>query len=277
VTQPELRPGVDFLTSQGYGVSLAEHLYQRQDYTAGSDDVRLRDLHAMFEDQEVEAIICARGGYGALRLLDKVDYSLIRDNPKPFVGYSDITALLLAIHLRTGLITFHGSMLKDSFEGKGRNLTSALDLISASEVLRVSFEQGKILRSGHARGALLGGNLSLLSRLIGTGYLPSFKGALLFMEERGESLYRIDRMLTHLRLSGSLDEVGAIIGGDFTDCGDMAPIQELLLEAAGDLDIPVVTGLPVGHGAANSAIPIGMTATLDTEAMTLAVSETCAN
>ena len=155
-------------------------------------------------------------------------------------------------------------------------MTSALDLISASGAFRVSFGQEEILRSGHAQGALLGGNLSLISRLIGTGYLPSFKGAVLFMEERGEPLYRIDRMLTHLKLSGLLDGVGAIIGGDFTDCGDIAPIQELLLEAAGDFDIPVLTGMPVGHGATNRAIPIGMVATLDTETMTLAASEMCA-
>jgi muramoyltetrapeptide carboxypeptidase len=144
-------------------------------------------------------------------------------------------------------------------------------------VLRVPFERGKILRSGQAQGVILGGNLSLISRLIGTGYLPTLKGALLFLEERGEPLYRIDRMLTHLKMSGLLDDVGAIMGGDFTECGDMRPIQELLLETAGDLDIPVVTGLPVGHGATNSAIPIGMTATFDTETMTLAASETCAD
>ena len=273
VTQSELQPGIDFLTSQGYGVSLGAHLYQRQEYMAGSDDLRLQDLHAMFEDRDVEAIICARGGYGTLRLLDKIDYDVIRDNPKPFVGYSDITALLMALYQKTGLITFHGSMLKDSYEGKGQNLTSALDLVSATGSLRVSFEQGEILRSGQARGVLLGGNLSLISRLIGTPYLPSFKGALLFMEERGESPYRIDRMLTHLKLSGLLDEVGAIMGGDFTECGDMATIQELLLEAAGDLDIPVVTGMPVGHGAMNSAIPIGLVATFDTDTMMLATRE----
>jgi muramoyltetrapeptide carboxypeptidase len=275
VSQTELQPGIDFLTSQGYGVSLAKHLYKRRDYMAGSDDVRLRDLHAMFKDHDVGAIICARGGYGTLRLLDKVDYDVIRDNPKPFVGYSDITALLMAIYNRTGLITFHGSMLKDSFEGKTQNVMSFLDLVSAAGRLRVGLDRGEVLRAGQAQGALLGGNLSLISRLIGTAYLPSLKGALLFMEERGESPYRIDRMLTHLKLSGLLDEVGAVIAGEFADCGDMASIKELLLEAAGDLDIPVVTGMPVGHGAMNSAVPIGLTATMDTDTMTLAFSEPC--
>jgi muramoyltetrapeptide carboxypeptidase len=275
VTQSELQPGIDFLTSQGYGVSLAKHLYQRRDYMAGSDDVRLQDLHAMFEDQDVGAIICARGGYGALRLLDKVDYDLIRDNPKPFVGYSDITALLMAIYNRTGLITFHGSMLKDSFEGKSRNMMSFLDLVSAAGRLRVGLDRGEVLRAGQAQGALLGGNLSLISRLIGTSYLPSLKGALLFIEERGESLYRIDRMLTHLKLSGLLDDLGAVIAGDFAECGDMASIKKLLLESTEDLNIPLVTGMPVGHGAMNSAVPIGLTATIDTDTMTLATSEPC--
>jgi muramoyltetrapeptide carboxypeptidase len=275
VTRSELQPGIDFLTSQGYGVSFGKHLYKRQDYTAGSDNVRLLDLHTMFEDRDVGAIICARGGYGTLRLLDKIDYAAIRNNPKPFVGYSDITALLMAIHKRTGLITFHGSMLKDSFEGKSRNLASALDLVSAPGRLGVSLEKGEVLRSGRAQGALFGGNLSIISRLIGTSYLPSLKGALLFMEERGESLYRIDRMLTHLKLSGLLDDVGAVLAGDFAECGDMASIKELLLESTGDLDIPVVTGMPVGHGAINGAVPIGLTATMDTDTMTLAMSEPC--
>ena len=132
-----------------------------------------------------------------------------------------------------------------------------------------------ILRSGQAQGALFGGNLSIISRLIGTSYLPSLKGALLFMEERGESLYRIDRMLTHLKLSGLLHDVGAVIAGDFTECGDMASIEELLLESTGGLDIPVVTGMPVGHGEINGAVPIGLTATIDTDTMTLAMSEPC--
>ncbi len=275
VTQAELQPGIEFLASRGYGISLAKHLYTRQDYTAGSDEVRLLDLHTMFEDRDVGAIICARGGYGTLRMLDKVDYDVIRDNPKPIVGYSDITALLMAIHKRTGLITFHGSMVKDSFEGKSQNLTSVLALVSNAGPLRVSLEEGEVLRSGRAQGALLGGNLSLLCRLIGTPYLPSLNGALLFMEERGESLYRVDRMLTHLRLSGLLDDVGALMAGDFAECGDTASIKELLLESTGDLDIPVVTGMPVGHGAMNCAVPIGLRATIDTDTMTLTVSEPC--
>ena len=242
---------------------------------AGSDKERLNDLEAMFADREIGAIICARGGYGTLRLVDKIDYNLIRKNPKPFVGYSDITALLMAIHKRTGLITFHGSMVKDSFEGKSRNLASALDLISSSGQLAVSLEKGVVLRSGRAEGALFGGNLSIISRLIGTSYLPSLKGALLFLEERGESTYRIDRMLTHLKLSGLLNEVGGVIAGDFTECGDMASVSDLLLESMGDLDIPVVTGMPVGHGAVNGTVPIGLRATIDTDTMTLTMNEPC--
>ncbi len=242
---------------------------------AGSDNERLQDLEAMFEDRDVGAIICARGGYGTLRLIDKIDYAVIRKNPKPFVGYSDITALLMAIHKKTGLITFHGSMVKDSFEGKSRNLASALDLVSASGQHGVRLENGEILRSGRAQGPLFGGNLSIISRLIGTSYLPSLKGALLFMEERGESLYRIDRMLTHLKLSGLLNDAGAIMAGDFTECGDIASVRDLLHESTGDLDIPVVTGMPVGHGAVNGAVPIGLEAILDTDTMTLVMSEPC--
>jgi len=275
VTRSELQPAVDLLTARGYHVIETPHIYSRQYYLAGHDDLRLRDLHSVFHDQDIKAVLCARGGYGTLRLLDRIDYILIRKHPKIIVGYSDITALLLAIYKKTGLVTFHGPVVKDISGDRLKNLDAFLDLASSPKHFSLNLSDGEVLTSGRSKGFLIGGNLTLISHLIGTPFMPSIKGAILFIEERGEPLYRIDRMLSHLRLSGLLKNLAGLIAGEFLDCGDISEINRLLKDVTSNIGIPVFSGLPVGHDALNLSIPLGVRAVLDTINRTLSASEPC--
>jgi muramoyltetrapeptide carboxypeptidase len=275
VKESEIRPGIELLESFGYKVISAPHLYHSEGYLAGDDNTRLEDLHSMFHNGRIRAIFCARGGYGTLRLLEKINFDLIGMNPKIIIGYSDITTLLLAIYKKTGLITFHGPVVRELSKNKNQNLESVFDLVSSDQPLNVNLTEGIALVPGKAKGILLGGNLSLICHLIGTPFMPSMKGCILFIEEKGEPLYRIDRMLTHLRLSGFLEGLRGLIAGEFEGCGDVSSINQLLLDTVSDLDIPVVSGLPVGHGLENIMIPLGLQATLDTGRMGLAIMEPC--
>ncbi|MBN2126288.1 MAG: LD-carboxypeptidase [Deltaproteobacteria bacterium] len=275
VDASEMAPGIALLESQGYEVVPSDHLYDRQGYLAGEDAARLHDLHAMFRDGAVRAILCARGGYGSMRLLEKIDFDLIGRNPRIFVGYSDITALLWAMHARTRLVTVHGPMVRELLRDEGRNLEYLLDLLSSERPPRLDLSGATVLRRGHAVGPLFGGNLSLICHLLGTPFLPSLQGALLFIEDRGEPPYRVDRMLTHLRLGGVLEGLAGVVAGSFDDCGEPSELDGVLAEVLSGLDIPVVSGLPVGHAARNVPLPIGIPAELDTEAMRLSVLEPC--
>jgi len=275
VDESELKPDLELLESSGLRIHIAPHVYDRHDYLAGDDAARLSDFHAMFRNTEIRAIFCARGGYGTLRLLDRIDYDLIREHPKIIVGYSDITALLMAITKKTGLVTFHGPMVRGFSALHDNSRESLFKLISSDQPVSFSPMAGNSLISGRATGPLIGGNLSLICHLIGTPFLPSLDGCILFIEDRGEPLYRIDRMLTHLALAGQLKEISGLIGGEFMDCGDPSDIDTLLKTLASDLKIPLTTGFPVGHGPQNTALPLGIPTRLDADLMTLATLEPC--
>jgi len=275
VALEELLPGIHALESLGFRVKLSPHALAKTDYLAGSDELRLLDLHTLFLDDEVSAIICARGGYGSLRLFDRIDFDLIRKHPKVLVGYSDITALLLALFKRARLVTIHGPVLRDLTKNQGSNLSHLSNLMTSRGPLDLPFEDGKVLREGSVSGKVLGGNLSLITRLLGTPFMPSLKGAILFLEEKGEALYRVDRMLTHLRLSGLLNGCAGILGGSFVDCGDPNAVEALIAERLGTLPVPMMIGLPIGHGEANTALPLGVQAVLDTGHRMLRLVECC--
>ena len=275
VDESELKPDLEWLESAGFRIHVAPHVYDRQGYLAGDDEARLSDLHAMFRDREIKAIICARGGYGTLRLLDRIDYDLIRENPKIIVGYSDITALLMAINKKTGLVTFHGPMVRGLSALHDSSRESLFKLLSSDQPVSFGPIAGNSLISGSATGPLMGGNLSLICYVVGTPFLPSLDGCILFIEDKGEPLYRIDRMLTHLLLAGQLKGIKGLIGGEFIDCGDPFAIDDLLNTAVSDLKIPLITGFPVGHGMANLTLPLGIPARLDTDSMTLSTLEPC--
>jgi muramoyltetrapeptide carboxypeptidase len=273
VTQQELQPSLDLLTSNGYIPELSSLIFETRNYLAGEDSIRLERLHAMFSDEGINAIICARGGYGTLRLLDRIDYDLIRSNPKIIVGYSDITALLLSIIKHSGIVTFHGPVARELEKNNGTNLEAFLGVVSGNDALSLNLSEGKVINKGKAEGILLGGNLSLICHLTGTPFLPSLKGAVLFVEDRAEPLYRIDRMLTHLRLSHVLDELAGILIGNFEDCGDISEVEDLFKENFSGAGFPVISGLPVGHGSENFTMPMGVRVEMDTVNMVVSVQE----
>ena len=266
---------LSFLEESGFRVRTGPHLYDREAYLAGDDAKRLSDLHTLFGDKEIQAIFCARGGYGTMRLLSGIDYDLILKNPKILVGYSDITALLSAIFKRTGLAVFHGPMVQGFADLNETTRSHLFQLLSSDCATLNGDERTRTLFPGKATGRLMGGNLTLLCHLLGTPYLPNLKQGLLFMEDRGESLYRIDRMLTHLELSGRLEEISGLIAGRFEQCGDGEAIDKLLKNRLAHLNIPVLADFPVGHGPDNLAWPLGITSELDADRKTIKLLEPC--
>ena len=275
VEAAELRPGLEFLKQRDFRVLLGPHALDKKGYLAGDDQTRLDDFHGMFSNPEVRAIFCSRGGYGTMRILDRIHYDLVRENPKIFVGFSDITALLLCLRTKAGLIPFHGPMIRQIKDIGVHNFSVLLDLLETPDQHTLELPGAKTLIPGRAEGALLGGNLCLLSHLVGTSFLPSLEGSILFLEDRGEPLYRIDRMLTHLRLAGHLEGISGLIAGQFQDCGDPGDIDDLLFQFAKDLAVPVISGAPIGHGDNNIPLPLGVKAELRTTGPSLRLLEPC--
>jgi muramoyltetrapeptide carboxypeptidase len=265
----KIERGVGYLESLGYRVSIGTHLNKSMGYLAGSDKERADDLHRMFSDRNVKAIVCLRGGYGTPRLLQFLDYKLIARNPKILVGFSDITALQLALWTKCRMITFHGPML-------GVDLAGGIDpfteehfwrlLTSTRKPSALTLDQGdaKTLYRGVAEGRLLGGNLSLLVTLIGTPFMPDFRRAILFFEEVKEEPYRIDRMLMQLRNTNTLARVSGLLAGQFPDCVPADPsapsrsIEDLLSEVAALCRMPFLANLPFGHRSRKLTLPIGL-------------------
>jgi muramoyltetrapeptide carboxypeptidase len=273
VSRSDLDAGLRFLENKGFKVHVAPHVYDRLDYMAGNDEDRLSDLEDMFRNPGIKAVFCSRGGYGSLRLLDRMDYDLIGNNPKIIVGYSDITALLAAIFKQTGLVTFHGPMVKGFAELPEKRWQDLVRMISSEKPMSFAPMEGYSLNGGKATGPIIGGNLSLLSRLLGTPYMPDLGGSILFIEDRGEALYRLDRMFTHLALSGNLKGIKGLIAGRFAGCGDAACVSKLIKEHFRPMNIPIAAGFPLGHDPDNITFPLGIPVTLDTDVMKLSLLE----
>lgn len=277
-----LQRAVNNLESLDLRVKLGAFVAEERGYLAGTDEQRLADLYAMFADPGVQGIWCVRGGYGCTRLLPRIDFRLIRKNPKVLVGYSDITALHVAIQQETGLMTFHGPVGTSEFTDYTRDyLRRAIFAEAATRPLTIPLspenmaktEPGyrlEVIRPGMASGPLIGGNLSLLTAMVGTDYEPQVKGKILFIEEVGEKPYRIDRMLTQLRQALPLEKAAGIALGIFNDCqpdedDQSLTLMETLKDRLGDLNIPVVYGLSFGHIANMCTLPVGAPARLDAQ------------
>jgi muramoyltetrapeptide carboxypeptidase len=290
--EPEgVRFAIDIVQSLGFQVKPAPHLFDRFGYLAGEDAARAEDLNGLFKDDEVDAIFCVRGGYGSSRLLPLLDYETIRAHPKILLGYSDITSLLLGITHKTGLVTFHGPIAGQQFspytlaEFKKVLFTPRPPMgLGAPPAFKTS--EGRVDRAnrittlvpGKVQGRLLGGNLSLVSHLIGTPFMPDLSGSILFLEDVGEAVYAIDRMLTQLWLSGDLHKVAGVVFGKFTEPRPSEWAQnrlqeDVLAERVRALGIPAVTGLMIGHVEDQTTIPIGCLAELDAGAGTLTLLE----
>lgn len=252
-----------------------EYINATHGYLAGTDKERLSDLNAAIRDDSIDGIWCVRGGYGAMRLLGDIDYGALRENPRPLIGFSDITALHAAIHRECGINSFHGPTARGKLSDFSRK--SLLAAVADREDSCGVAPKGREIRGGKARGRLAGGNLSLVTALQGTPYSVDFDGAILIIEDTGESVYRIDRMLRQLVLCGSLEKCVAIVAGDFRPpkgdkTFDIRAIDELLAEAADIAGIPCLTGAPFGHIPDQWTIPLGAFAKLDTSDKSLRVT-----
>jgi muramoyltetrapeptide carboxypeptidase len=272
----KIENGVKYLEKLGYRVKIGENVGKVHGYLAGTDDERLSDLHSMFKDKNVKAIFSIRGGYGSGRLLDKIDYGLIKKNPKIFVGYSDITSLQMAILKKTGLITFAGPMLATDFSSAVNEFAEEnfWSVITSSKKIgklhNPREEKFYALNSGRGEGPILGGNLAVLGSLMGTDYLPNLKNSILLLEDIGETPYRIDRLLNHLKLAKVFELVKGVILGRFVDCyekdksKETIKLNEVIEHYFSGLKIPVLYSFSHGHIKENLTIPFGLTCKLNT-------------
>lgn len=272
----------------GFKVKTGEHYASRYGHLAGTDAGRAGDLNAMFADDEVKAIVCVRGGSGAARLLPLLDYDAIRANPKVLLGYSDITALHNAILAQAGLVTFHGPIGAGSWNRFNvdqfrrvffdRELMQYRNVVEAGDELVPRKHRTLTITGGKARGELVGGNLSVLVALAGSPYLPDFTGKILFLEDVSEAPYRIDRMLTTLKLMGALDAIAGFVFGECTDCGPGEGYGSLTLDQIFDdhikpLGIPAYRGAMIGHIREQFIVPVGGKVELDADAGTFRMLE----
>ncbi|NIF17939.1 LD-carboxypeptidase [Pantoea sp. Cy-639] len=265
--------------SRGYQCRIYPGALQADGYLAGSDEQRLQDLHDAFRDPAIDAIVCMRGGYGSMRLLDRLDFDLIRRHPKPLVGYSDITALHCALSRHAGLVTFHGAMLNADLLGGKQEPTER----SFLEQLGGRLGQGDAIVHpavyplssvvpGEAVGRLVGGNLSLLGATLGTLAEVDTRDSILFIEDVNEPLYRVDRLLTQLRLAGKLEGVRGVLVGDFAGI-TVTALSPLLLDIFGPLGVPVLAGWRSGHCDPNVCLPLGARVRLDSTAQSLRLAQ----
>jgi muramoyltetrapeptide carboxypeptidase len=258
----------------GWEPVVAPHALARTGYFAGDDATRASDLNAALRDARIDGVWCLRGGYGAVRLVDRIEWDALRKNPKPVLGYSDITAMHGAIARQAGLVSYHAPTARSPLTAFSRaSLEKAV--IRHEDSCGVA-ERARVLRVGSATGRLEGGNLAVLAGLVGTPYMPALDGAILVLEDVNEAIYRIDRMLAQLRLSGALNGVRAIVFGECTNCPEESDdgargLDDVLLELAEQLRVPCLAGVPIGHVADQWTLPLGALAELDAEARAMQV------
>lgn len=279
--------GQEVLEDMGFRTFLAPNALKRDRYLAGTDRERIADLHSMFLDPRIAGIVCLRGGYGTLRLLSKINYQIIQRCPKILVGYSDITALQLAIWKRSGLVTFSGPMLATDFGLEAGDFTvnhfyqavtsyHPLGLVPPAPGVKTY-----VISPGRACGRLIGGNLSLVTATLGTPFEIDARGAILFLEEVGEEPYRVDRMLLQLFLAGKLHHAAGVIFGEFVGCeaadmNDSFTLREVIADIFSHLKVPCFYGLGPGHGAHKVTLPLGVRAQMDAGQCQLFINEPAA-
>jgi muramoyltetrapeptide carboxypeptidase len=249
--------GLLLIEGWGFKVRIGRKTIRKKRFLAGSDQDRADELMELFGDPEVNAILCARGGYGSMRVLEGLDYRAIKKNPKMFIGFSDITVLLLALYQKSNLMTFHGPMITTlARTGSASREPLRSTLLGVFPETMSLPARGKI-NGGQAEGILLGGNLTLLTHLIGTPFEPEWNRVVLFLEDEGEQGYRLDRLFFHLRLAGILNRIHGLLLGQFN--GGRIPKKDLevIREVFSELEIPIWQGLSVGHGRHNLTLPIG--------------------
>jgi len=265
--------GLKMLTDLGFKTRYQGNILRHNDFLAGTDQERLGELHEIWRDPEVKALLAVRGGYGCLRLLPGLDLDLIRQQPKILIGFSDLTVLLSAIQQRTGLITFHGPMLTTLARSDRDSQEAFFNLLTGRARPEIKGKGLEILKGGQARGRLLPGNLTSLVHLLGTPWEPEWRDALLVLEDIGEAPYRIDRLLTHLWAAGRLEQIAGLILGDFDQCGEREVIWQRVLDLLAHRPIPIWANFPCGHGSRNQILPLGAEAQLNSATGLLTILE----
>lgn len=274
----------ELLKKFGFKAKLGKSCLSSYGYLAGSDEIRAKDINDMFLDNDIDGIICLRGGYGTPRILDMLDYELISKNPKVFVGYSDITAIHIALHNQCNLVTFHGPMTASDIAAKFTDFSkeSFLKAITGIEPMgELSNPEGEKIEcfeEGIAEGKIIGGNLSLIAATIGTPYEIDTKGKLLFIEDIDERPYRVDRMLTQLRLAGKLEQCSGIILGDFNNCvpdegEESLTLMEVFMDIIKPLGKPTIYNFKAGHCEPKITVPFGVEAILNAKERKLIIKE----
>lgn len=280
INEDELKESKDNLEALGFKVVHTDNILAKDGYLAGTDKQRADDLNGMFARKDVNGIVAARGGYGCTRILPMLDYATIKNNPKIIVGYSDITALLFGIFKETGLVCFHGPVgistfnkfSVDNFTDVLINPKDRLTLYDATETGKDEAYKPVTIRTGKARGKLVGGNLSLVVSVIGTPYDVDTENKIIFLEEVGEEPYRVDRMLTQMLEAGKFNKAAGVMLGVFSGCRPKPnesgiissfSVEEVLFDRLFNLNIPVVYGMSFGHITNKFTLPFGIEAELD--------------
>ena len=294
VNRQRLEKAIAAWEQRGFSCKTYRDIYASRGYLAGDDQSRADELMDAFRDPETAAVVPARGGAGLTRILARLDYRVVRDHPKIVTGFSDITALHLAVHRMTGLVTFHSPNPMDGY-GHPDGMTELSErtfwrTLLAGEYAKegdgpwpvplTDAEREKVgtYRSGTARGRLVGGNLALICSLLGTPYELQTEGSILMIEDIGERPYRIDRFLSQLRLTGKLEELHGVVLGQFTDCDpeDGKPslsLEEIFDDYFAEIDVPVVHNFPAGHARDNATLPLGVEVELDADEKLLTILE----
>ena len=255
---------VEYFKSKGYDTVLSDNIYDTKRYLAGDDDKKVDELHRFFKDESIRAIVCVRGGYGAIRLVNKINYDIIHANPKIFCGFSDVTALSLMMYKRAGLITYSAPMVMSDFGLENRSdftMDNFFKVIIKDCEIKLKNED-KIYKNGSAEGVLWGGNLATVVSLCGLDFIPD-EPFIFFAEDINEQVYKIDKMFTQLfNIKQFRNNIQAIILGEFLDSGNQVWLDELFEEIASTHNIPVVSGFKITHGKDKLTLPIGAGASL---------------
>ena len=275
VERKSLDAGVDAIRAAGFAVELSPNLFANSGYLAGRAEDRAKDLLDFFRRGDIDAIFCARGGFGSVQLLPHLNVDIGRQ-PKIFLGYSDVTILLNWLRQSCGMVTFHAPMVAmDLARGLSAASKAHLWSLLMGEVSGWKISLGEVIRQGKVESELMGGCLSMLVTTLGTPYEIDTRGKLLFLEDVGEKPYRVERMLTHLKMAGKLNDVAGVLFGDFTDCESDGPrgIRDVIVDMFHDVSFPVVMGMKAGHGPENFALPLGIKMRLDGDSANLEMLE----
>lgn len=266
-----------------YQYELLPSCFASHGHFSGTDDIRLKDIHEAFSNKKYKGIICLKGGYGTPRLLSKIDYKMIQNNPKVFLGYSDITGLHMAINQKSSLMTYHGPMASSQYEDDFTDhaLKNWIETRQSKAIINPVKQDLKVLNHGKGKGQLVGGNLSLIVSTLGSPYEIDTKGKILFIEEVGEATYRVDRMLTSLSLAGKFEDCNGIILGTFSQCDPEVvpgkkkdlPLETIFNEIIVPYNKPVISNLRAGHNYPHVTLPMGETLSINTIDLSIKVVE----